>query len=573
MNAPLRWLLVAMLLTCLALASAVVVRVNQESGAWAMLVLLCAMPMALASLRHARVTELLLTAIVLLGLGGLHAFTKVTARWQVTVFIEHATGPITLSDRTNYVEPSREAERIPFASINDAWRILHADNTPCVASWTNGSDAYHVRAPLANFFQARSMHSIGDRPLTMLALFLLSAALLFGWWRVFLKHLPHRTELLWSGSSMALTFLLGVLIASAISPPHTWLSNEFLSRPDDWLCYETGARAMLGGNWALIPPPGSVEVWSLLYTPVVAALHALLGPSTRPIYIVQFAAMLLLIPLFLRLIGDAQRRLSIITAIAVLLLVVADINLHYAWHLLSDLLPLLLIVLLFITLKEKWDVRAIALVCGLLYLARLEMIGVGPLVFLFLWGKERSTPRQRLHFVGVWLLCIAPYFIRWALLYGDVRPFPVAMEGTGHVPLDVMLTSEHMVLKLRALFGDYSAINPELRFRYHWLIIHVLFVGALGIAVVRRHADHLAWLALVLFGYVLLTRVLSPSVGIYGHRHSLALVLLEGLFVVLVSASFAPKAIFAPPPRDRVTGRNKQQHGPDQTSQVHSSRT
>ena len=283
--------------------------------------------------------------------------------------------------------------------------------------------------------------------------------------------------------------------------------------------------------------------------------------------------MLLLVPLFLRLIGGTHRKLSIITAIAVLLFVLADINLHYAWHLLSDLLPLLLIVLLFITLKEKWDVRAIALVCGLLYLARLELIGVGPLVFLFLWGKRRSTPRERLHFAGVWLLCIAPYFIRWVLLYGDVRPFPVAMEGTGHVPLDVMLTSKHMVLKLRALFGDYNAINPELRFRYHWLVIHVLFVGAVGIAIVRRHADHLAWLALVLFGYVLLTRVFSPSVGIYGHRHSLALVLLEGLFVVLVSARLGRRATFGAQPRDLIRARSAQRDGPEPTGQVHSSRT
>lgn len=553
MAAPVRWLLMAPLLACLALASAIIERLNLESGGWALFLLLCTIPLALGSLHRASRREALATWGALAAMFTLFIAVDRNAAWSVTITIGRAGGPLTIGNGTVYAEPTTDPARIPFHGINDAWAILRADGAPCTARWSNGPDRMEVHAPLKDFFERRGLKgTAGQWGPPIVILLALSAMLVLTWTRLFIRSVPPWVQLVRSREGLALTFLTGLLAASIFSPPSTWLSNEFLSRPDDWLCYESGARSILRGNILLMPPPGGVEMWSLLYTPIVAVLHVLLGPASGPLYVVQFASYLLLVPLFLLLIAPGRPWSDAIAAFIVLLFVVVDIDLHYAWHFLSDVLPLLLLTTLFIAIERRKDARTIALLCGMLYLARLEFIGIGAIVFLFLLPDRWRTTRGRLLFIGVHLLCLLPYFLRWYLLHGDLRPFPIAMEGTGHVPLGMMLTPEHLMLKLRALLGDLAAINPGFRVRYHWLAIHGLFIGALVLARAKRLFERTPALALACLAYVFATRMLSPSVGIYGHRHSLALILLEMLFVVLVMDRMRRRSTFAKQPRDPV---------------------
>lgn len=534
MSAPLRWLPAFLLLACLALASGIVTCLNSETGSWTILLLLCTLPLALVALPHAGRRELLVTIAITLALAALHFVVTRSAQWQLSITVERGEETITLLDNHGYTTPTDDPSRIPFSSINDVWAILDADDTPCTASWWNGSDHLEVKAPLKDFFKERSMAGIGE-VLPLIALLILTFILLLTWARVFVDQLPPIVDLLRSRAGFALTFLIGLMVGSAISPPSTWLSNEFLSRPDDWLCYETGARVMFKGNLLLMPPPGGVELWSLLYTPTIALLHLLLGPATGPLYVAQFGLHLLLVPLALRLVRSELTWHKTLVIFGALLFVAIDINLHYAWHLLSDVLPLLLLMGLFIAIQQRKDVRLIAVLCGLLYLLRLEFIAIGALVFVFfLFDRTRATRSARFQFAVIYLLCLLPYFLRWFVLYGNLRPFPIGMGDTGHLHMDVMLTTQHMYLKLRALFGDYAAINPDLRIRYHWFVVHALFAGAIGYAMIKRSFDRTLVFTLACFAYVLATRLLSPSVGIYGHRHSLALVLLEGIFIALV---------------------------------------
>ncbi len=534
MSAPLRWLTAFLLLACLALTSEIVTCLNSEVGGWATLLLLCTLPLAFASLHRAGQREFLVTLSVTLSLATLCYVVKSNAQWQLTITVERAEGVMTFEDGRRYVMHTADPARVPFHGINDAWAILAADDTPCTITWWNGTDREVVKAPLKAFFAERSMTGMGDALLVLLVLFLNMIPLLT-WARTFAKGLPTAADLLRSREGLALTFLISVLAASVISPPSTWLSNEFLSRPDDWLCYEGGARAMLKGNLFLMPPPGGVELWSLLYTPLIALLHVLLGPATGALYIVQFATYLLLVPMAVRLVRSGDATLSFTVLIAALLFVGIDIDLHYAWRLLSDVAPLLLLTALFVAIQQRRDPKLIALLCGLLYLFRLEFIGMGALVFVFfLLDPQRVSQKERVHFLGIYFLCLLPYLLRWFLLYGNLRPFPVAMEESGHMPMDVMLTSQHITLKLRALFGDYAAINPDLRIRYHWFAVHVLFLACIAYAWTKHLFDRVSLFALACFGYVLATRMFSPSVGIYGHRHSLAPLLLEMIIIVLV---------------------------------------
>ncbi len=526
-----RWPLILMLLACLALASDMVSRVNHALGCYAVLALMITTAMA-ASVHASGKRERAITILALMGMVLLHFAVRVFCQWSVEVVVHTAQGDHTIHGDHWYMDPTDDPAAMPFQGINDEWAVIKVDDTPCTITWWAGSEGVDQRAPLGAFFAARKLVGM-PTPMPLLALFSISILLLFVWSRAFIAQLPALSQLMGTRAGMSMVFIVGLLAASLVAPPHAWLNNEFLSRPDDWLCYEKGARAMLAGNVLLMPPPGGVELWSALYTPVVAVLHVLLGPAITPLYIVQYATLLLLVPLMLRLVRSQQPWFRSIVAVSTLCFVLVDVNLNYAWHLLSDTAPLLLLVALIAELRERRDPVRLAVITGLLYLFRLEFIAMGVLVF-FCFLLKGSTGRDRTRFILVHLCFLLPYFIRWWLLYGTVRPFPVAMEGTGHVPMEVLMTAQHITLKLRALFGEYSAINPHLRMRWHWIPVHAGFLITLGIALRKQIFDRQLVFILLVFGYVMLTRMFSPSVGIYGHRHSLALILLEGVLVLLV---------------------------------------
>lgn len=534
MYAPWRWYTALLLPACMVATSSAVHKLNTEAGGWCMAIMLLAIPLAWASLSSITPRHRAALTLFAIGIFILSGVVASRSKWHVIVAVPDPQGPHALSDGGSYLEPSLESERIPLMSVNDAWAIRSVDERICRIMWWNNCKHLTKEASLGSFFQERSGSlGIARVPFLVLVIMVLGSfgvslhafvrSVRAGGWRCF-------------PISMASFFGAGVLLACCIRSPSSWLDNEFLSRPDDWLCYEAGARAVLSGNLLLMPPPGGVELWSLLYTPLMAALHAMLGPAMAPLYVVQFASNLLVVPLGLRLFRQVSPSFRLLASIGLSLFVLIDLNLHYAWHLLSDVLPLLLVMVLLIALNEQRSAWLIGVLCGLLYWSRSELILIGPMVMVYLWWKRERISNERRIVFALWLVPVLLYLVRWYALYGTIRPFPLGMEGTGHVPLAVMFTVEHMILKLRALLGDYAALNPDLRIRYHWFAVHALFLFAVVRWLRHTNGPGIAGLTFSVWAYVLATRMLSPSVGIYGHRHSLLLVLLEGLFVAFVIA-------------------------------------
>jgi hypothetical protein len=68
---------------------------------------------------------------------------------------------------------------------------------------------------------------------------------------------------------------------------------------------------------------------------------------------------------------------------------------------------LLLLTVLIIAIKEGWNARGLALICGLLYLFRLEFIGIGAIVLVtVLSDGKRATRKDRVQFIGLYLLLL-----------------------------------------------------------------------------------------------------------------------------------------------------------------------
>lgn len=534
MSAPWRLYIALLLTACLVAASSTVQHLNAEAGGWCMAILLLALPLGWASLSSASPRHRAALTLFAIGIFALSGVVRSRSNWHVIVAIPDPHGLFTLSDRGSYWEPSLEPERIPLMSVNDAWTLRSLDDRSCLLMWWNNCEQLSAQAPFDSFFRERAQ-SLGNARMPLAILMAMALGVLAVCIHAFVKTLRARG---WHYLPVPLTvfFGAGILVACFVRPPGTWLDNEFLSRPDDWLCYETGARSVLKGNLFLMPPPGRVELWSSSYAPLVAALHMLLGPSLAPLYVVQFASNLLLVPLGLRLFRQVLPSFRLLAGFGLSLFVLIDLNLHYAWHLLSDVLPLLLVMVLLIALNEQRSAWLIGVLCGLLYWSRSELILIGPMVMVYFWWKHERTSNERRIVFALWLVPVLLYLVRWYALYGTIRPFPVGMEGTGHVPLAVMFTVEHMILKLRALLGDYAALNSDLRIRYHWFAVHALFMFTVVRWLRHTNGPSIAALTFSLWAYVLATRMLSPSVGIYGHRHSLLLVLLEGLFVAFVLA-------------------------------------
>ncbi len=517
---------------CMVATSNTVQELNAEAGGWCTAILLLAMPLVWASLSSITPRHRAALSVLAIGIFILSGVVDLRSNWHVIVSVPDPQGPFTLSDGRGYLEPSLEPERIPLMSVNDAWAIRSADERICHITWWNDRERITKVAVLSSFFNKRS-ETLGSawEPLLVLVIMVLGCFVVS--MHAFIGNLHARG---WRRFPISLAgfFGAGILLACCIRSPSSWLDNEFLSRPDDWLCYEAGARAMLSGNLLLMPPPGGVELWSVLYAPWVAAMHTMLGSATAPLYVVQFAVYLLLVPLVLRLFRDAAPAFRLIVGIGTWVFVSIDIDLHYAWHLLGDILPLLLLIALLISLNERRSAWSIGVLCGLLYWSRSELILIGPMVMVYQWWRRERTSNERSIVFVLWLVPVLCYLVRWYALHGTVRPFPVGMQETGHLPLAAMFTAEHMTLKLRALLGDYSALNPDLRTRYHWFIVHAFFLFAL-VRWIRTMNEHgIATLTFGLWAYALATRLLSPSIGIYGHRHALLLVLLEGLFVLFV---------------------------------------
>ncbi|MEO8588587.1 MAG: hypothetical protein ABI432_04400 [Flavobacteriales bacterium] len=520
-------------------------RLNLDIGGWVLFIGIVNAALLFASIDQFDQSRLKTHLALLAATVAVFLYVDRTSAWKATCEVRTATEVFVFEDPTRYFAPTSSPNHLPFAAVNDVWAIRDTTDVDCIIRWVGPSDPITVHTELGALFSSRGDIRSSD-PASSQAWIIISVLLLIGLAAFmelvsnFSRDVRWPFSFLRTAKAAVLFFLLGVLVASVQFPPGDWLSNEFLSRPDDWLCYEKGARQILGGNPLLLPAPGGVEMWSPLYTYLVAAFHFLFGPALGASHVITYGMHWVVIWAMLALLSPGHRGLAWATAIGTLLFIEVDLNRHYAWRLLSDTLPVLLLPLLLIAWKRGSDLRVLGLLCGLLYLARLELLGIGPLLLatFYVTERKRLTRNGVIGFLLAFAVCVVPYLLRRYALFCDLLPWPLGMGESGHTHWRTLLSWDFLVLKASAIFGHYDALNPDLRFRYHWMVVHALFLSALIIAVGKRAADRYILFALLAWVYVFFTRMASPSIGIYGHRHSLLLILLEMVTVILVAERF-----------------------------------
>ena len=520
----------------LALSSSTVLLLNLDAGGWVLLLQLCATALVLPTVLTGGPGRNILHLALLIAIIVLHQYVRERSTWSYTAVVRVENTNSVLPTQGSFRAPADDPARVPLQVINDTWAIMRPDVGEMTVTWHNGADSVVVQSPMRDFFIDRSggwQQGSPGQALVVLLLLIWAVVLadairvLFQRWRT---NAVDHGRIRW-----ALFFLLGVALIAVQHYPGTWLSNRFLSRPDDWLWYEKAAREILRGNIFLMPAPGGVEMWTALHAYIIAGFHLLLGPALGAIDAVMSGTHFLLVPAFLALAPDRSKTLRSFVALGILLFVIVDINPLYARRLLSDTVPLLLLVLVFIAWRSGRDLRVLAILFGVIGLQRLELLGLGPLFLLLHWigNKDERSLRRTLTSVAILLAFIAPLALRKFVLHGNWIPLPLGIPDTGHVPLDTLLAPHHLWLNLSALFGDYSVLNPDLRFRFHWMPIHLLFVAAIVWITARRRWDRYLAFGAAAWSYVLLSRLISPSMGIYGHRHSLLLITLELIVIVL----------------------------------------
>jgi len=548
-----RFAVVVYLVITLWLSAMIVHRLNLDAGGWVLLIGMVNASLLPASMKNFGRRRASYHMTVLVATFAVFLHVDRTSAWKATCEVRTGNEVFMFMDGTRYYSPAATPNRFPFAAVNDVWAIGGTQDVDCLITWTGPSDTITVRSGSASLFISRRNdpvpHATGDGAIPLVALVLISLAALVEIARHFGRDMRWSWAFLRTGKAAALFFVFGALMATVQLVPSEWLSNSFLSRGDDWLTYEKCARQILAGNVLLMPPPGDIEMWSALYPYLVAVMHFLFGPSLGALYVITHGLHGVLIWTMLMLLSQKNIALALATAMGTLLFVSVDLNLHYAWRLLSDTWPLVLLPLVLVAWKRGSDPRVLGLLCGTLYLMRVELLGIGPLLLAFILVYDRAK-MDRLRIAGfsiMFLLCVAPYMARHYALFGDPMPWPLGMGASGHLHWRTLLSPDFLILKAKAIMGHYGVLNPDLRLRFHWMFVHGLFLLALIATIRERLTDRYIGFALVAWLYVFLTRMASPSIGAYGHRHSLLLILLEMIVIVLVAERYLEKQRTATP--------------------------
>lgn len=524
------------------LNAAIVHRLNLNAGGWVLLLGSLNAALWLGSLHRMGRRRIVLHLALLVATAGVFAYVNARSEWTATCEVRTAKDEFLFKDDTRYFSTEQAPNRLPFAAVNDVWAILDTTNATCTITWAGPADTLATNGAFSALFKPRREAPALYHPRSSTWL-LIALLLLFGV-AALLENVSHYVsdvrwswEFLRSRQAAVLFFIIGALVASVKLLPTDWLTNEFLSRPDDWLCYEKGARQILAGNVLLLPSPGGVEMWSPLFTYLIAALHFLFGPALGVVHVIMHGSHYLVIWGLLAVLNTNNRWLMLATVLGGLLFVEVDLNMHYAWRLLSDTLPLIVLPAVLIAWKRGSPLWVMGALCGALYLLRLELLGIGPLLLGLIILSDRSGPTRKevIGFTLAFLVCVVPYLLRRYALFHDLLPLPLGMGESGHLHWRTLLSWDFLMLKASALFGHYDLLNPDLRFRYHWLVVHALFVVAIVVAVRKRCIDRCIAFTLLGWGYVFATRMASPSIGIYGHRHSLLMILLEMITIMLVA--------------------------------------
>jgi hypothetical protein len=523
-------------LTALFFVSRLAYLLNADAGGWLLffgilLVLLTLVPTRWSPGR------LVLLGGVALSLGLILWQVDRQAAWQASCMIQSSNGPVDIGTGARYLRPTSVPSQLQVHAVNDHWEISGQPADAAVeVTWTKGNEGLYATCTHEEVFALRDTAWWAPEPAARFPLTLATALLLIALTDR-LRGLPFTTfrgaDFLRSFRSWPLFMAFGLVLAAVMHPPHQWLSNTFLSRGDDWLHYERAARAMVMGDLSLMPMPGGTELWGLGYVPFVALLHGLLGPALWPVLAVQTALLTLLVPGICALVWNRHRGLRWVVAFGAMIFTLGDVVLPYGWALLSDTVPLVLLVALVVMARRGYAPTVLGLGSGLLFLLRAELVAIAPLLLLTMVQGRPLDQRTILRFLIPFVACLVIYAARKFGLHGDLLPIPVALSNTGPTFWDRLIDRDELFHKFLLLIGRYDLFDPDFRVRWHWWPLHALFVIAMARAVLHRFPDRWVVFGSVAWAYVLLTRLISPSVGIYGHRHSLMLIVLEIMVVVL----------------------------------------
>lgn len=523
-------------LTALVFVSRLAYLLNADAGGW---LLFFGILLVLLSLVPTRWSpgRLVLLCGVALSLGLTLWQVDRQAAWQASCVMDTSDGPVDIGTGARYLRPTHAPSQLQVHAVNDNWEISGQPADAAVeVTWTKGNERLVTTCTHEDVFALRDTAWWAPEPAARFPLTLATALLLVAL-ADRLRGLPFTSfrgaEFLRSFRSWPLFMAFGLVLAAFMHPPHQWLSNTFLSRGDDWLHYERAARAMVMGDLSLMPMPGGTELWGLGYVPFVALLHGLLGPALWPVLAVQTALLTLLVPGISGLVKSRHWGSLWAVGFGAAIFTLGDVVLPYGWALLSDTVPLVLLVALVVMARRGYAPTVLGLGSGLLFLLRAELIAIGPLLLLTTFWGRRMDQRTILRFLLPFVACLSIYAARKFGLHGDLLPIPVALTNTGPTFWDRLIDRDELTHKFLLLLGRYDLFDPDFQIRWHWWPLHALFVIAMARAMLHRFPDRWVLFGMVAWAYVLLTRLVSPSVGIYGHRHSLMLIVLEIMVVVL----------------------------------------
>ncbi len=523
-------------LTALFFLSRLVYLLNADAGGW---LLFFGILLVLLSLVPTRWSpgRLVLIGSVALSLGLILWQVDRQAAWQASCVMHTSNGPVDIGTGARYLQPTTAPSQLQVHAVNDHWDISGQPADAAVeVTWTKGNERLVATCTRVEVFALRDTAWWSPDPAARFPLILATVLLLVALADRF-RGLPFTSfrdaEFLRSFHSWPLLMAFGLVLAAFMHPPHQWLSNTFLSRGDDWLHYERAARAMVMGDLSLMPMPGGTELWGLGYVPFVALLHGLLGPALWPVLAVQTALLTLLVPGTCALVRNDHSGLKRIVAFGAAIFTFGDVVLPYGWALLSDTVPLVLLVALVVMARRGYAPTLLGLGCGLLFLLRAELVAIGPLLLLTMTQGRPMDQRTILRFLTPFVACMLIYAARKFGLHGDLLPIPVALTNTGPTFWDRLVDRDDLTHKMLLMLGRYDLFDPDFQVRWHWWPLHALFVIAMARALLHRFPDRWVVFGMVAWAYILLTRLVSPSVGIYGHRHSLMLIVLEIMVVIL----------------------------------------
>jgi hypothetical protein len=529
--------LVLLLGLAMSLSSRAVFRLDMDAGGWLLWGWLLVVPMALATVGTVPRGRLLLHLAVLGTVLGVERWTAARALYHVEVEVDSPLGPWNIARSEPRIAPSADAARVPLRVVDDTPTGLRLERDSVRIRWNGPTGTAEQVASLKACYGKRG-RGLAEERRTPLALWILAGALLATLTDALLRWRPWRSGLLHLlGHPVHATagwVVAGLCLAALKKAPDRWLGNAWITRGDDWYYLARGVGSILEGNLFLNPMPDTTEFWSFGYMYVVALVQLLSGPALWAVYAVQQSYHYLLPAALVLLLPKGQGLPMLTVAFGGILFVEADLNWQYGWLLMGDTLALPLLLGLLAGLVRGMPAWGTGLLSGLLFLARPEFLPIGALAAWAVAGRAGDGRRGAWRHILPWAVCVGLYVLRKWVVHGDLLPLPPHAQAGRPWDIAEPFFTQRFTDQVAGLLGWYPALNPEMPVRWHWLPIHLAFLVAVVTASAKRWWDRPMLFAVGAWVIVLAGRLVAPSVALYGHRHSLALVVLELAVVVLV---------------------------------------